>query len=72
MNKKQKTYVLLVAVIIIWGAVIVQIIRYTAPDAPRIIEQKAIMFSPKPIQKAESYTIEPNYRDPFFCNFTSN
>ncbi len=64
MSKKQKTYFLLAVVILVWGAVAVQIYRYYEPSStiPFNTVQK---FKPKtPIKKVD-YTIKPDYRDPF-------
>jgi len=64
MNKKQKTYFLLGAVILVWGAVGVQMYRYYEPS-PSVSFKKIQKFRPKATTQKIDYTITPNYRDPF-------
>ena len=66
MSKNQKTYLLLLAVVIIWGAVGLQIYNYANPDEPEPDVLVAQKFVPKVVDKTESYSIQPDYRDPFF------
>lgn len=65
MNKKQKTYLLLLAVLVVWGAVGFQIYSYSNPEIPVSEMPIARKFVPKPIETTEGYSIQPDYRDPF-------
>ena len=65
MNKKKKTYVLLVLVIIIWGFIGYYIYKYLNPDVPQIETISQKRFVPKMITaKSNDFAIS-NYRDPF-------
>lgn len=66
MNKNQKTYVLLAAVVVIWGAIGYQIYGYLNPSTPEIPPTVSERFTPKGQVKEVTYTIKPDYRDPFF------
>ena len=64
MTKNQKTYLLLIAVVVVWGSVGVRIFNQIESDAPVIIRSNA-KFIPKGQKEKIDYTILPNYRDPF-------
>lgn len=65
MSKPQKTYILLIAVIGIWGIIIYQIFKEknTEPILPTSNIQKK--FIPQKIQQKKGDTLDVNYRDPF-------
>jgi hypothetical protein len=65
MSKNQKTYLLLFAVAIVWGAVGFQFFNYYDSDVPEMDIPIAEKFVPNQPTKSESYTIQPDYRDPF-------
>ncbi len=66
MSKNQKTYLLLAAVVIVWGAIGFQIFGYLNPTTSDVGPVISERFIPNQTIKEVSYTIEPNYRDPFF------
>jgi hypothetical protein len=65
MSKNQKTYLLLLVVVIVWGAVGFQFYNYYNPDVPEVRMADSNGFVPMKQTEVTSYTIEPNYRDPF-------
>ena len=65
MNKNQKTYLLLFAVALIWGAIGYQFYKGYNPDVPEIPINTSSRFIPEKYKKETSYTINPEYRDPF-------
>ena len=65
MNKKQKTYLLLALVVIIWSFIGYYIYKYLNPDDPQIEIVSQQSFVPK-MTTAKSNDFEiTNYRDPF-------
>jgi len=65
MTKKQKTYLLLTLVIIIWGFIGIYIYKYLNPDIPLVNATSKVKFTPKKvISKQTTFTIS-KYRDPF-------
>lgn len=66
MKKQYKTYILIVAVLIVWGIIGVQIFNYLNPkeEALPTIESKQKVFRKKKEHK-ESYTVKTHQRDPF-------
>jgi len=65
MKKNQKTYLLLIAVVAVWGAIGYQFYTRYNPETTIVIENKRSLFNPQQTQEVTSYTIEPDYRDPF-------
>ena len=65
MSKNQKTYLLLLAVALVWGAIGYQIYSRYNPDTPVVETQIASTFIPNKKKEVENYTINPDYRDPF-------
>ena len=65
MTKNQKTYLLLAAVVIVWGAIGYQVYSHYTPDVPDLPTNISQKFVPDKTQKVENYTIQPDYRDPF-------
>jgi hypothetical protein len=65
MKKNHKTYLLLAAVVIVWGAIGFQIYRYYAPESEEIPVTTSQKFIPEKTEITKDYTITPDYRDPF-------
>ena len=66
MKNKTKTYILLVAVLAIWGIIGFKILSTLNPEAPKMVAQDdTARFSPKAIVNAETFTIQLAERDPF-------
>ena len=65
MNKNQKTYLLLFAVALVWGAIGYQFFtRYKIND-PVITTNQVVKPYQQEKKQAVNYTIQPDYRDPF-------
>jgi len=65
-SKKGKTYVLLLVVLGIWGAIGYQIFSKLSPDTtPIIAENSNITFSPKQTIERDTFNIHNEHRDPF-------
>lgn len=69
MNKQRKTYILLVAVIIIWSIVGFQFLGYLNPDEEIPEEVQHNKFVPKATQEKEKYRVSPHERDPFLGKY---
>lgn len=65
MSKNQKTYLLLFAVALIWGTIGYQLYKGYHPDIPEIEMGSIVAFKPETNNPITSYTITPDYRDPF-------
>ncbi len=65
MSKNQKTYLLLLAVLLVWGAVGYRIYLSYNPDQPEEQSVSPVQFTPIKTEKSLAYTITPDYRDPF-------
>lgn len=73
MKNKTKTYLLIAAVLGIWGTITFKIINGINPDAPEIAQLDFDeTFNPKTIKKSESFTIESLDRDPFLGTLSNN
>lgn len=70
MKKQQKTYLLLTAVIVIWGLIGYQIYNRLNPSTPELetlaIENK---FQRQEISEQSFYKLKEMYRDPFLGKF---
>ena len=66
MNKNQKTYLLLAAVIIVWGAIGFQVYGYLNPSTSDVNPIIGERFIPNEEIENVTYNISPDYRDPFF------
>ena len=70
MNKQKKTYILLIAVLGIWGAIGFQIYQRMYPSVPELEELEVQnTFQKMPIVAASVYEIHEEYRDPFLGNY---
>ena len=65
MSKNQKTSLLLLAVVLTWGAIGFQIYSRYYPEIPELRKPKTQKFAVENTCNGESYTIQPDYRDPF-------
>lgn len=66
MSKQQKTYLLLIAVLGIWGVIGYQLIAKLYPsDSANNKPDSVQKFKPKKFEKRKVYTINGQYRDPF-------
>jgi hypothetical protein len=70
MKKQQKTYILLGAVLLIWGIIGVQIYMRINPPEPEIQPITGnSYFERKKTSDNVTYQLKPAYRDPFFGKF---
>ena len=70
MNKQQKTYGLLLAVLIIWGIIGYQIYVRLNPPSPELSTTKYTKsFIRQEPMKSSFYEVKVNYRDPFLGGF---
>ncbi|MFC4636461.1 hypothetical protein ACFO3O_21320 [Dokdonia ponticola] len=71
MNKKKRTKYLLLAVILIYGAVIVRFFMLSDDGVNTVVISEPIgSFKPTSYTVKESFTIDNNYRDPFLGTLT--
>ncbi|CAM1344626.1 hypothetical protein [Tenacibaculum amylolyticum] len=69
MKKQQKTYILGVVVVIVWGIVGYQIFSYANPESEEIAEIDYQKFRPKENKEKELYTVSVHERDPFLDTY---
>ena len=70
MNKKKKIYVLLVAVLIVWGLIVVKIYKAIELDETLNVEVvRNQTFEPDTHFEMDSFSIETVERDPFLGTF---
>lgn len=72
MTKQQKTYVLLAAVLLIWGIIGYQFFNQFSSNNTEVTASSSFEFVPKKITKQETYTVNANYRDPFLGKLPSD
>ena len=66
MAKNTKTYLLLGAVLFIWGAVGYRIYKGISPSELSLnAETEQVNFKPKEFEQKDTFSILANYRDPF-------
>jgi hypothetical protein len=66
LKNKTKTYVLLIAVLVVWGLIVYKIINGLNPELPELKPQEITMaFSPKAIMQVDTFSIQKTNRDPF-------
>lgn len=66
LKNKTKTYLLLVLVLAIWGAIGYQIVSAVNPEKEKVINQDfAIAFNPKTETELDTFSIQTTNRDPF-------
>lgn len=71
MNKQQKTYVLLGAVLIIWGIIGYQFFNHFSSNDTPEIETSTFTFTPKKKTQQKGYIVKADYRDPFLGKLPS-
>lgn len=64
-RKKIMTGVLLVAVVLIWGAIILKVVRGSRPAEKTLVENPI----KEPMKNASKDSLQLNYRDPFLGEF---
>lgn len=71
MNKKAKTYILLVFVLAVWGAIGYKVITGLSLESPEILTNNLeLAFTPKNIEKPDIFSVEATVRDPFLGTLT--
>ena len=65
MSKNQKTYLLLIVLVLVWGAIGYEIYSYMSPEEDELSMISSTKYIPPKSEKAVEYTIQPDYRDPF-------
>tara|TARA_B100001063_G_C16771378_1_gene561844 strand:- start:789 stop:1253 length:465 start_codon:yes stop_codon:yes gene_type:complete len=72
LKSKGKTYLLLVAVLGIWGTIAYKIVNGLNPDEPQVSEKNFdIVFNPKQQKAVAPFLISDIERDPFLGTLTS-
>lgn len=72
LQNKTKTYLLIAAVLGVWGAIAYQIVSGVSPDdAPELVQNDTSKFNPKPIASKDTFSIQPVKRDPFLGTLSS-
>lgn len=71
MQKKKRTQLLLLAVVLIYGAIIIRFFILTGDENEVIVSEIGVEkdFSPKEYATQKEFTISTNYRDPFLGKF---
>lgn len=73
MKNKTKTYLLLAAVLCIWGVIGYKIINGLNPEEPQVVAQEYDKtFKPKTIAEIDTFSIKNVERDPFLGTLSSN
>ena len=74
MKNKKNIYILVPAVLLIWGFIGYKIYAtLNSTDVVAITENDLVDFKPEEIKEVEKFTISANYRDPFLGKlFTKN
>lgn len=71
MNSKTKIYILIIAVIGIWGYIGYKIISKLNPDTPEYTnEESTVSFNPKHTVKIDTFSIRNVPKDPFLGTLT--
>jgi hypothetical protein len=65
MNKKNRTYILIIAVVAVWGTIGFKIYSNLNPSMPKAKAVGEIQFKRIEKKASEKIEIQPNYRDPF-------
>jgi len=73
MKNKKNIYLLVPAVLLIWGIVGYKIYAtLNSTNDVTIVDNNAIEFKPDEIKEVEKFTISANYRDPFLGKLYNN
>lgn len=71
MNKKRNTYILLAAVLAIWGFIGYRVLRTLNPkQEPSPVMDKSVSFQPEALKKQEAFAVSVHKRDPFLGTIT--
>lgn len=71
MNSKTKTYILITAVICIWGYIGYKIISKLNPNTPKYTNEKTtVSFTPNHAAKIDTFSIQIVAKDPFLGTLT--
>nr|WP_298793792.1 hypothetical protein [uncultured Allomuricauda sp.] len=65
MNKNTKTYILLGAVLLIWGIIGFKVFSAMSPEPEAPVLADNVNFKPKEQVKKDTFSILADYRDPF-------
>lgn len=65
MNKKNKTYLLIIAVIAVWGTIGYQLYMNMNPSVPQVQVTEETTFDKIQTKQQRKIEIAPDYRDPF-------
>jgi len=65
MKNKRNTYILLAAVLLIWGLLIYQFFSFTSGEAVQEAITTNLKVTPLAVKERDSIAITVNYRDPF-------
>ncbi len=72
MNSKKKTYILLIAVFLVWGLIVYRIYNVVNPTIPKVeINNTTTSFKPYKIAKKDAFSIKADYRDPFLEKYAN-
>lgn len=71
MKNKKNIYILLPAVLIVWGLVGYRIFSTITPKTTFHQQNTAYTFALKPLHQQERFSIRANYRDPFLGTINS-
>jgi type II secretory pathway component PulC len=71
MKNKKNIYILLPAVLVIWGLVGYRIFSAVSPKTTTKEQNTVYTFTPKPLNEQEHFTIQADYRDPFLGTLVS-
>lgn len=72
MKNKTKTYILLAAVLGIWGTICYKIVNGLSPQGVQVTAQNfEVSFNPKQPKQTETFSINDVDRDPFLGTLTS-
>jgi len=65
LNKKSKTYLLIIAVLCVWGTIAYKFFSSYNPVAPVLDKQSTVMAFKPQAKKTDTFTIQQLQRDPF-------
>lgn len=71
MDKQQKIYLLLTATLIVWGIIGYQIYNRFNPKQEQVVATSTAKYEPQELTKKTSYSVNPEYRDPFLGKFST-
>lgn len=69
MNKKTKTYLLLTAVLLIWGIIGYKVLSANSGDTDAEVGFEKVALKPMQVQEKDTFSILADYRDPFLGTY---